>query len=116
MRYDFVMNGIQFKIYQVSQEKLLEYYNEENKGYYYAQTHFRTNEIWLSNDMCEKRMQQTLYHELMHCYINTYITTQDLEFSEELLCDISAKSHDIIDEITQGYLTFLDSKKRRNRK
>ena len=42
-------------------------------------------------------------HELMHCYIEEYISLSLEEYDEETMCNISANSHDIIHEIVDTY-------------
>ena len=51
--------------------------------------------------------KQTLYHELMHCYLWSYIHIFN-EISEEAMCDISANSHDIIHKIVEDYFEEVD--------
>lgn len=99
----FKMNDREWEIKEVSQEEMFAWYKEEGTGYYYGQTHFSTQEIWLSNELSNEQKRKTLYHELMHCYIRMFITMQDLEYNEESLCDISANSHDIIHKIVKEY-------------
>ena len=98
----FEINGKQFIIKEVEQNKLMEY-KQDTEGYFYGQTHFQTQEIWIDKELTKEQKRRTLYHELMHCYIVSYITTQDLTYEEELLCDISANSHDIIHKIVEDY-------------
>ena len=42
-------------------------------------------------------------HELMHCYIDCYVSFQAVVYNEEILCHISANSHDIIHKIVEDY-------------
>lgn len=93
------MNNRKWKILKKSQQEMYDYYNEEEKGYYYGQTHFSTQEIWLSDDIPFTQLDKTLFHELMHCYIRMYITMQELDYNEESLCDISANAYIIITRI-----------------
>lgn len=98
----FKMNGVEYTIKEISQEEFDKI--EEQDGYYFGQSHFFTNEIWLDKSLKKERKKKTLYHELTHCYIKEYLTTRDLEtFNEEILCDISANSHDIIHKIVEDY-------------
>ena len=53
------------------------------------------------DEMTQK--EQTLKHELMHCYIGCYLFNSEKEYTEEDLCNISANSHDIIHEIVKQY-------------
>ena len=101
--FQFYMNERCWKIYIKSQQEMKEYYNEDGAGYYYGQTHFMTQEIWLSDDVPNTQLDKTLFHELMHCYIRMYITTQELEYNEESLCDISANAYEIISSIITDF-------------
>ncbi len=105
--FQFYMNERYWKIYIKSQQEMKDYYNEDNSEYYYGQTHFITQEIWLSDDVPDTQLDKTLFHELMHCYLWSYMHNFD-EIGEEAMCDISANSHDIIHEIVEKY--FKDSK------
>lgn len=53
--------------------------------------------------MIDKKKKKTLYHELTHVYIREYLTSRDIDPNEEVLCDISANSHDIIHKIIENY-------------
>lgn len=100
---NFIMNDRKWLIKEVSQKEMMEYYNEEGVGYYYGQTHFQTQEIWIDEDLSKEQKIKTLYHELMHCYLRMYIVTLDQTYDEESLCDISSNAHNIIDNIAKKY-------------
>lgn len=104
---EFTMNGVEYSIKEVSQEEFNQV--EEEDGYYFGQSHFFTQEIWLDKTLKADRKKKALYHELTHCYIKEYLTTRDLEsFTEEILCDISANSHDVIHKIVEDYFKNYD--------
>ena len=98
---NFSMHDSIYKIIEVDQEQLMKY-KEENVGYYYGQTHFIDQEIWIDKDLPYERKKRTLYHELMHVYIREY---------EEMLCDICANAHEIIDNIANKYFMYIDYNK-----
>lgn len=100
---EFGINGSCYIIQEVSQDELQKEIAEETDGYYYGQTRFTQQLILIDKDLSYERKKKTLYHELMHVYIREYISTRDIELTEELLCDISANSHDIIHEIVKYY-------------
>lgn len=102
----FYMNERSWKILEKTQEEMFNYYKEENVGYYYGQTHFKEQEIWISDDIPKTQLDKTLFHELMHCYIRMYITTQELEYNEESLCDISANAYKIILPIITDFIQY----------
>ena len=104
----FTMNGTHYTILEVPQDKMWEHKKEQRQedGYFFGQTHFDTQEIWLSQEMTQEKKRRTLMHEVMHCYIKEYFTTQDIEnYNEEVLCDLTANSHDIIEGIVANYFT-----------
>lgn len=100
----FVMNRIEYTIKEVSQKEFWDYQVDEQDGYYYGQSHFQTQEVWIDKDLSLEKKIKTLYHELTHVYIREYLTTRDIEPNEEVLCDIVANSHDIIHKIVEDYV------------
>ena len=105
----FKMNNRDWKIKEVPANWLLnEYLKEyENAVYCFGLTRYSQQIIYLNNELCNQVKKQTLYHELMHCYLWSYMHNFN-EIGEEAMCDISANSHDIIHEIVEKY--FKDSK------
>lgn len=103
----FEMNGIMWVIKEVSQETFWEDDHEEFKddgSYFFGRCKVNNNEIWLWKDLVSiKQKRKTLYHELMHAYINSYITFNEVKFDADTWCDISANSHDIIHYIVDDY-------------
>lgn len=99
----FKINNIEYIIKEVDQEELLRWKCNKEDGYYYGQTHFQTQEIWLDKALTKDKKRKTLIHELTHTYIREYLTTRDLDYEEEILCDISANSHDMIHKIVEDY-------------
>lgn len=70
---------------------------------------FTTQTIFINNNMCKEAKIYTLLHELGHCYIQSYIkTTTNLEYYEDILCDIVANSHYVIHDIVEQYRKELD--------
>lgn len=103
----FVMNESIYSIKEVSQEELSKITIDEGDGYYYGQTRFQAQEILIDKDLSYIRKRRTLYHELMHVYIREYLTTRDISPNEEVMCDISANSHDIIHDIVEDYFEVV---------
>ena len=103
----FEMNGSIYSIKEVSQDYLSTQVVDENDGYYYGQTRFQSQEILIDKDLSYVQKRKTLYHELMHVYIREYLTTRDISPNEEVMCDISANSHDIIHNIVKGYFEVV---------
>ena len=99
----FKMNNVEYEIKEVNQEELNKWETDEKDGYYYGQTHFMTQEVWLDKTLSKERKRKTLIHELTHVYIREHLTTRDISPDEEVLCDINANSHDIIHKIVKEY-------------
>lgn len=107
----FKMNGIEYIIKEVTQKEFWDFQVDEEDGYYYGQSHFQTQEVWIDNALPPDKKRKTLYHELTHVYIREYLTSRDINPNEEVLCDISANSHDIIHKIVDDYFEFLKQKR-----
>ena len=109
----FEINGRTWKIKEVSQKEIKEkeegYYNKgmgpkpTPEGRYFGITYCDEQLILIEKDLHPDRKRLTLMHELTHCYINCYITHQELEYNEEYVCDVVANSHDIISKIIKKY-------------
>lgn len=106
----FKMNNVEYVIKEVEEKDFWEYKDEEQDGYYYGQSHFQTQEVWIDKSLPFEKKKKTLYHELTHCYIREYLTSRDISPNEEVLCDISANSHDIIHKIVEDYFDILENK------
>ena len=103
----FTMNNEDWYIKRMPQSSFWEYEKKEpDGGSYRGVTHYRDNEIWIDENLPEKTQKKVLYHELMHVYIATYISLYEFNITEELLCDISANSHDIIHDIVERYFSI----------
>lgn len=70
---------------------------------YYGITYSDIQKIYIDEDLPKDRKKATLIHELTHCYIVSYITHLDKEYSEEDVADIVSNSYDIIHEIVSEY-------------
>ena len=97
---NFKMNNVVYTIKEVSKKDFWDYQVDEQDGYYYGQSHFQTQEIWIDKDLPIEKKKKTLYHELTHVYIREYLTSRDINPNE---CDIAANSHDIIHKIVKSY-------------
>lgn len=102
----FKMNEREYTIEEVDQSVLNP--NSE-EGYFYGKSLFAMQKVFLDNSISEERKKTTLYHELMHIYIAEYITFDDnFSYNEEIMCDISSNSHDIIHKIVEEYFESED--------
>ena len=99
----FKMNNLEWEIKKASAEEVKAGFNDNNpESYYFGSTTLSTQTILINEEASIDKQRETLYHELMHCYIACYIC-DGLQFDEEGLCNISAKSHDMIHSIVEEY-------------
>lgn len=65
---------------------------------------FSKHKIWINKDLPLKQKEETLLHELFHCYKGSFITFNSLDnTTADIWCNISANSHDIIHKIINNY-------------
>ena len=100
----FIMNNLKWEIKEATAEEVKKTFNDNNENSYYCGSITHSSQIILINkETTIERQKETLYHELMHCYLYCYITNNIDNLDEETFCDISAKSHDIIHKIVEDY-------------
>lgn len=100
----FRMNERLWEIEEIEQSRFYATDDEKERGDCYGLCAYNEQKIYLWKDLCKEQKRQTLMHELMHCYIGSYISFEDIEsFNEDVMCNISANSHDIIHKITEEY-------------
>ena len=100
----FKINNRDWEIIEVNQTKMREEQKDtDENNEYYGLTVYSKQIIYLWEDLPQQQKRQTLLHELFHCYIGVYISFQDLQLTEETICNISANSHDIIHKIVEDY-------------
>ena len=107
----FEMNNRTWEIKELSQEAIrkhivdYKYDGQPQEGRYYGQTYFSEQTIYLDKDLHPEQKIQTLIHELVHCYIGSFITIQgNTSYTEEDVADIISNSHSIIHGIVDKYL------------
>jgi len=110
---EFKINNRQWIIKETSQSDIKNMQNmrraneEENlksiDTRYYGITYTDIQEIYIDKDLPIDRKRATLIHELTHCYIVSFITHLDKEYSEEDVADIVSNSYDIIHDIVEKY-------------
>ena len=109
----FKINNREWEIIELSQEEIKTIQNKRRNNEeedlksvdtrYFGLCLFDCQTIYLDKDLHDETKKQSLRHELMHCYINVFINHEEMTFSEEMICNISANSHDIINEIVEEY-------------
>ena len=114
----FTINNFNWKIKEVSQEQIKTILNkkrntkdEDTKNTetrYYGITYHDELTVYLDKDLHPDRKKSTLIHELVHCYIGTYITHQEKTYDEEMVADIVSNSYDIIHKIVDKYFNKID--------
>lgn len=102
----FEINNHRWKIIEESKEIVKQKYEEATKEEtieVFGLTDFCKQEIYINKDMTKDLKRHTLMHELLHCYIAEYCSIEQNNYTEEIMCDISANSHDIIHKIVEDY-------------
>lgn len=103
--FKFKMNSHEWEILEVNADDLLDVYKRtEPEAYYcFGLTVFNEQKIYINKSSHKDKKVKTLYHELLHTYIYEFCS-RDIEFdNEEIICDISANSHDMIHKIVVDY-------------
>lgn len=100
----FKMNGRNWQIQEVTQEEIKQIDgNVEEVGSIFGLTCYEKQTIYLWKDVVYEKKRETLMHELLHCYLDCYVSFQNMRYDEEIMCHISANSHDIIHKIVEDY-------------
>ena len=105
---EFKINNRTWKIVEMSQDdikaEMKKHYDKPDElGKYFGMTYSDIQTIFLDKDLCQEQKRTTLLHELAHCYIESYITHLNKNYTDEDVCDIISYSHDIIREIVDKY-------------
>ncbi len=104
----FKMNDRDWEIKEISQEMFAPTDDPREQGDCYGLCAYNEQVIYLWKDLHIQQKRKTLMNELMHCYIGSYISFEDIdEYNEDVLCNISANSHDIIHKIVEDYFKEL---------
>ncbi len=99
----FKMNELEFEIKYATADEVKAVFNDKSEeSYYYGSTTMSTQEILINKEVSLEKQKETLYHELMHCYIYCYLC-DGIQFDEEGICNISAKSHNKIHKIAEDF-------------
>lgn len=107
---EFVINNHKWKIEEKLSDELKEMYNKElheDAYYVFGVTQKSQHIIYINQEMCAEQKEQTLKHELTHCYIWEYGLYNTSEFNEEMVCDLVACSNFFINEVIKRYRNEL---------
>ena len=91
--FTFQINGSEYTIKETCQEEIKRHIKNDDNDFYYGLTVYQDNLIYLEKSLSYKKKRKTLIHELMHVYIAEFVTTQTIDYDEEILCDICANAH-----------------------
>lgn len=100
------MNNHKWLVKEVSRDSILQIYRDdtgEDALFVYGLTKYDMHIIFINEEMCFEMKRKTLLHELLHCYIEEYVSIDLDNFNDETMCNICANSHDIIHEIIKKY-------------
>lgn len=103
---EFEMNGHKWQIIEENKQSIKQRYESATKEEtieVFGMTDFCQQKIYINQDMHYDIKRHTLMHELLHCYISEYCSIEQNDYSEEIMCDLSANSHDIIHKIVEDY-------------
>lgn len=108
---EFEIKNEKWTIKELNLEEMYKENHEEfvdDGSYIFGLTCPAQKKIYLYKELDEFQKRKTLMHELMHCYLFTYVSFNPIEFSIDDFCDISANSHDIIHKIVNDYFKIGD--------
>jgi Zn-dependent peptidase ImmA (M78 family) len=98
------MNNRDWEIKEISQEMFEPTTDPKEQGDCFGLCAYNEQVIYLWKELHQQQKRATLMHELLHCYIGSYLSFEDIgNYSEDVMCNICANSHDIIHEITEQY-------------
>lgn len=104
----FKMNDLEWTIKYATADEVKAVFDDNNPdSYYYGSTTMSKQQILINKEVSKEKQKETLCHELMHCYIFCYLC-DELQFDEEAICNISAKSHNMIHKIVEDYFKGAD--------
>lgn len=114
--FKFKINNKEWTIAETNQQTIRKIITEKNEkpsetGKYFGITYMDTHQIFLDKDLCADRKKLTLYHELAHCYICSFMTHEMQNYDEEMVADIVSNSHELIHQIVCDYFDSRSEKR-----
>ena len=77
----FKMNNHEWEILELPKEQIKLIYEKETnekKIYVYGLTKYDNHKIYINKELCFDMKRKTLMHELMHCYIEGYVSLEKM--------------------------------------
>ena len=74
-----------------------------NDGEIFGITDYQEQIIYIWGDLHKEQKTQTLIHELTRCYIGCYMSFEDMEWHVDVICNMVANSHYMINDIVNTY-------------
>ena len=105
----FKMNNRTWYIKEVSKKFLDEKYPGGEDGEIFGITDYQEQIIYIWEDLHDEQKTQTLIHELTHCYIGCYMSFEDMSWHVDVICNMVANSHFIINDIVTTYTQYKNS-------
>lgn len=102
----FKMNDHTWEIVEVGNDEIFDEYNKDadtsDIARLYAFVRYSDHKLFLNVNNCYYSQNRALLHELMHIYIYEYCSWE-MNFNEEIVCDLMSNSHDLIHKIADKY-------------
>lgn len=102
---NITINNNNWVILEKDAKTMLEEYKKDHEDaiFCFGLTFYAKHEIWLNKEMCNDEKIATLRHELMHAYLWSIGCCGYTRFDEEDVCNMSAKSAYLINDIVKKY-------------
>ncbi len=103
---EFLINGQKWKILIKTKQELINKYNSEHEDkavYAFGVTIYSDHEIWINEELCPDQKQNTLRHELAHCFIWSYGLYNTTGDHDEAMCDLISASNEFIYNVVHQF-------------
>lgn len=108
--FQLYVNKALWNIKFISKEELFKIYNESNREeatYVFGVTIYPEKVIYINKEMNEQQIEETLIHELTHCYIWEYGLYNAPSFNHEMACDLVSSITPFINECLDLYELYI---------
>lgn len=110
----FKINNHNWEIIEISNEKIQKLYEDVTgikDNFAYGVTCYSTQVIFINEEINKECILFALKHELAHCYLWSY-GFREVDYGEEIVCDVIANSNDFINEIVNKYKKLKEGDKK----